>query len=170
MGFRVGILAASDRGARKEREHTSAQVIRELVEEELMGAIVEFRIVPDEKQEIMAALIEMTDYYEANLVITTGGIGLKPRDVTPEATLEVVERLAPGFAEAIRSAMIAADLPEALCMRGISGLRGQSLILNLPADPKGVHESMKAVMGYLPTALNQLEGRESGDGGDGGSF
>lgn len=163
MGFRVGILATSDRGARGEREHTSAQVIRELVEEELMGEIVEYRIVPDEKPEIMAALIEMTDYYRANLVITTGGIGLKPRDVTPEATLEVIDRLAPGFSDAIRSALLEKELPQALCMRGISGLRGQSLILNLPADPKGVHEGMESVMPFLPEALVQLEGREIGE-------
>lgn len=161
MGFRVGILATSDRGARGEREHTSAQVIRELVEEELMGEIVEYRIVPDEKTEIMAALIEMTDYYRANLIITTGGIGLKPRDVTPEATLEVVDRLAPGFSDAIRSALLEKELPQALCMRGVSGLRGQTLILNLPADPKGVHEGMEAVMSFLPEALVQLEGREN---------
>lgn len=161
MGFRVGILATSDRGARGEREHTSAQVIRELVEEELLGEIVEYRIVPDEKTEIMAALIEMTDYYRANVIITTGGIGLKPRDVTPEATLEVVDRLAPGFADAIRAALLAKELPQALCMRGVSGLRGQTLILNLPADPKGVHEGMEAVMGFLHEALVQLEGREN---------
>jgi molybdopterin adenylyltransferase len=160
VGFRVGILATSDRVARGEREHTSSQVIRELVEEELMGEIVEYRIVPDEKPEIMAALIEMTDYYRANLIITTGGIGLKPRDVTPEATLEVVDRLAPGFSDAIRSALLAKALPQALCMRGVSGLRGQTLIMNLPADPKGVHESMEAIMGFLPEALVQLEGRE----------
>ena len=160
MGFKVGILATSDRGARGEREHTSAQVIRELVEEELMGEIVEYRIVPDEKSEIMAALIEMTDYYQANLIITTGGIGLKPRDVTPEATLEVIDRLAPGFADAIRSALLARELPQAVYMRGVSGLRGQTLIINLPADPKGVLEGMAAVMGYLPEALLQLEGRE----------
>jgi molybdenum cofactor synthesis domain-containing protein len=157
----VGILATSDRGARGEREHTSAQVIRELVEEELMGEIVEFRIVPDEKPEIMAALIEMTDYYRANLIITTGGIGLKPRDVTPEATLEVIDRPAPGFADAIRIAMLNKELPQALCMRGVSGLRGQTLIMNLPADPKGVHEGMEAIMGFLPDALLQLEGREA---------
>lgn len=163
MGFRVGILATSDRGARGEREHTSAQVIRELVEEELMGEIVEYRIVPDEKPEIMAALIEMTDYYRANLIITTGGIGLKPRDVTPEATLEVIDRLAPGFSDAIRTALLAKDLPQALCMRGVSGLRGQTLIMNLPADPKGVHEGMESIMGFLREALVQLEGGEHED-------
>lgn len=162
MQFKVGILATSDRGARGERQHTSAQVIREMVEEELMGEVVEFRIVPDEKPDIMAALIEMTDGYGANLVLTTGGIGLKPRDVTPEATLEVVDRLAPGFADAIRSALLAKSLPHAMCMRGISGLRGQALIINLPADPKGVHESFAAIMDYLPEALAQLHGFDIG--------
>lgn len=160
MHFKVGILATTDRGARGERVDTSSQVIRELVEEELMGEIVELRIVPDEKPEIMAALIEMSDYHRANLIITTGGIGLKKRDVTPEATLEVVDRLAPGFADAVRNSMLQKSHPQAMCMRGVSGLRGQTLIINLPADPRGVHESMEAIMDHLPGALAQLEGFE----------
>ena len=107
MRWKVAILTASDRGFRGEREDTSAQVIRELVEEEMNGEIVEYRVVPDEKDEIMAALIEMTDYYEASLILTTGGTGLAARDVTPEATLGVVDRLAPGFAEAMRAGAMA---------------------------------------------------------------
>jgi molybdopterin adenylyltransferase len=98
MRWKVAILTASDRGFKGEREDTSAQVIRELVEEELQGEIIEYRIVPDEIKEIMASLIEMTDYYQADLILTTGGTGLSPRDVTPEATLQVIERLVPGIA------------------------------------------------------------------------
>lgn len=94
MVWKTAILTASDKGARGEREDTSAQVIRELIEEELGGEIVEYRIVPDEPDEIIAALIEMTDYFHADLVLTTGGTELAIRDVTPEATRRVVERSA----------------------------------------------------------------------------
>ena len=92
MAWKTAILTASDKGARGEREDTSAQVIRELVEEELGGEIVEYRIVPDEQDEIIAALIELTDYFQADLVLTTGGTDLAIRDVTPEATRRVIER------------------------------------------------------------------------------
>src|SRR5690554_6251762 len=104
MRWKVAILTVSDKGARGEREDTSAQVIRELVDEELNGEIIDYRIVPDEMSEIMAALIEMADYYRADLILTTGGVGLGQRDLTPEATKEVMDREAPGFAEAMRSA------------------------------------------------------------------
>src|SRR6185437_4941166 len=100
MRWKVAILTASDKGSRGEREDTSAQVIRELVEEELGGIIVDYRIVPDEQDEIMAAIIEMTEYYQADLLLTTGGTGLAVRDVTPDATLRVVDRVIPGLAEA----------------------------------------------------------------------
>jgi molybdopterin adenylyltransferase len=96
MAWKTAILTASDKGARGEREDTSAQVIRELVEEELGGEIVEYRIVPDEQDEIIAALIELTDYFQADLVLTTGGTDLAIRDVTPEATRRVIEREVPG--------------------------------------------------------------------------
>lgn len=163
MRWKVAILATSDSGARGEREDTSAQVIRELIEEEIQGEIVEYRIVPDEKPEIMAALIEMTDYFQADLVFTTGGIGLKTRDVTPEATLEVTDRLAPGFVETIRATVKQRD-PYAMLTRGVSGLRGQTLIINLPAEPKGVHESLAAIIDQLPMALRLLKGAEPDDG------
>lgn len=161
MRWKVGLLTASDQGSRGEREDTSAQVIHELVEEELQGDIVEYRIVPDETDEIMAALIEMTDYYKADLILTTGGIGMGPRDVTPEATLEVIDRLAPGFAEAMRAAMMQRT-GLGMMTRGVSGIRGQTLLLNLPGDPKGVHECLAAVMDQLPVALTMIRGKGGG--------
>jgi molybdopterin adenylyltransferase len=163
MRWKVAILTASDKGSRGEREDTSAQVIRELVEEELMGDIVDYRIVPDEMDEIMAALIEMTDYYKADLIITTGGTGLAPRDVTPEATLNVIDRLVPGLAEAMRTASTL-KTRRAMLSRGIAGLRGSTLIINLPGSPKGVHENLQAIMDQLPHALNILTGREGEHG------
>jgi molybdenum cofactor synthesis domain len=157
MRWKVAILTASDKGSRGEREDTSAQVIRELVEEELGGEIVDYRIVPDEQDEIIAAVIEMTEYYQADLILTTGGTGLAPRDVTPEATLKVVDRLVPGIAEAMRIGALQ-KTRRAMLSRGVCGIRGQSLIINLPGSPKGVHESLMAIMDQLPHALEIITG------------
>jgi molybdopterin adenylyltransferase len=158
MRWKVALLTASDKGSRGEREDTSAQVIRELVEEELSGEIVDYRIVPDEMDEIMAALIEMTDYFQADLVITTGGTGLAPRDVTPEATIKIIDRIVPGLAEAMRIGAIQRTR-SAMLSRGVCGIRGRSLIINLPGSPKGVHENLMAIMDQLPHALSILSGR-----------
>ncbi|MFF2093768.1 molybdenum cofactor biosynthesis protein B [Paenibacillus sp. NPDC058174] len=158
MDWKVAILTASDKGSRGEREDTSAQVIRELVEEELGGEIVDYRIVPDEQDEIMAAIIEMTEYYQADLVLTTGGTGLAARDITPEATLKVVDRLVPGLAEAMRMGALQ-KTRRAMLSRGVCGIRGQTLIINLPGSPKGVHEGLMAIMDQLPHALEIVSGR-----------
>jgi len=157
MQWKVAILTASDKGARGEREDVSAQVVRELVEDELGGAIVDYRVVPDEQDEIMAALIEMTEYYEANLVITTGGTGLSARDVTPEATLKVIDREVPGIAEAMRIGALS-KTRRAMLSRGVCGIRGNTLIINLPGSPKGVSESLLAIIDQLPHALTILSG------------
>ncbi|GMK46448.1 MULTISPECIES: MogA/MoaB family molybdenum cofactor biosynthesis protein [Paenibacillus] len=157
MRWKVAILTASDKGSRGEREDTSAQVIRELVEEELGGEIVDYRIVPDEQDEIIAAMIEMTEYYQADLVLTTGGTGLAQRDVTPEATLKVVDRLVPGISEAMRMGALQ-KTRRAMLSRGVCGIRGQALIINLPGSPKGVHESLMAIMDQLPHALEIVTG------------
>lgn len=158
MVWRTAILTASDKGARGEREDTSAQVIRELVEEELGGEIVEYRIVPDETDEIIAALIEMTDYFHADLVLTTGGTELAIRDVTPEATRRVIEREVPGMAEAMRMTVMQKNR-SAMLFRGIAGIRGRTLIVNLPGTPRGVHESLAALMDLLPEALLMVTGQ-----------
>jgi molybdopterin adenylyltransferase len=163
MHWKVAILTASDRGYRGEREDTSAQVIRELIEEEIQGEIIEYRVVPDEMDEIMASLIEMTDYYQADLILTTGGTGLAPRDVTPEATLNVIDRVAPGFAEAMRMTSMQ-KTPKAMLSRAVSGIRGRTLIINLPGSPKGVQENLMAIIDQLPHALGILTGKEGDHG------
>ncbi|WP_341279388.1 MogA/MoaB family molybdenum cofactor biosynthesis protein [Paenibacillus sp. FSL H8-0537] len=162
MQWKVAILTASDKGSRGEREDTSAQVIRELVEEELGGVIVDYRIVPDEQDEIMAAIIEMTEYYQADLLLTTGGTGLAIRDVTPDATLRVVDRVIPGLSEAMRFGAIQ-KTRSAMLSRGVCGIRGKSLIVNLPGSPKGVHESLMAIMDQLPQALEIISGTQGED-------
>ncbi|WP_256759023.1 molybdenum cofactor biosynthesis protein B [Cohnella sp. WQ 127256] len=157
MRWKVALLTASDKGSRGEREDTSAQVIRELIEEELHGDIVDYRIVPDDQDEIRAALIEMADYFQADLVLTTGGVGLAYRDVTPEATLMIAERIVPGIPEAMR-ATVTQRSREGILFRGICAIRGRTLILNLPGDPKGVHDHLMAIMDILPEALDQVKG------------
>ncbi|QTH43739.1 MogA/MoaB family molybdenum cofactor biosynthesis protein [Cohnella sp. LGH] len=161
MRWKVALLTASDKGARGEREDTSAQVIRELIEEELHGDIVDYRIVPDEQDEIRAALIEMADYFQADLILTTGGTGLAYRDVTPEATIRVAERIVPGIPEAMRAAVSQRSRYAAL-FRGVCAIRGRTLILNLPGEPRGVHEHLMAVMDLLPEALDQVKGMRGG--------
>lgn len=157
MRWKVAILTASDRGAKGEIELTTALVIRELVEEELHGEIIEDRVVPDEMDEVMAALIEMSEYYQADLILTTGGAGLQARDITPEATREVIDREIPGFGELIRRSQAASDLRSSL-FRGTAGLRGQTLIVNLPSHPKGVSVAMMALMPDLEAAMTVLAG------------
>jgi molybdopterin adenylyltransferase len=158
MKWKVAILTASDKGAQGERDDVSAQVIREIVEDEMGGEVIEYRIVPDEVDEIMAALIEMTDYFEAHLVITTGGTGLAPRDVTPEATKNVIDKEVPGIAEAMRMGAMH-KTRRAMLSRGICGIRGNSLIINLPGSPKGVSESLHAIVDQLPHALYIMTGQ-----------
>ncbi len=157
MRWKVALLTASDKGSRGEREDTSAQVVRELVEEELGGDIVDYRIVPDDQDEIRAALIEMADYYQADLVLTTGGTGLGLRDVTPEATLKIAERVIPGMAETMRAAEMQRSRMGML-FRGVCAIRGNALIVNLPGDPKGVSEHLMAIMDMLPEAMEQVKG------------
>jgi len=163
MRWRVAVLTASDRGARGEKEDASAQIIRELAEEEIQGMVVDYRVVPDEMDEIMAALIEMADYHLADLIITTGGTGLGPRDMTPEATAKVIEREVPGMAEAMRAAAMQSGR-QAMLTRGICGIRGRTLIMNLPDHPKWVHISLAAVLDQLPTALHMVSGRKEAAG------
>ncbi|SFA96367.1 molybdenum cofactor synthesis domain-containing protein [Cohnella sp. OV330] len=157
MIWKVALLTASDKGSRGEREDTSAQVIRELVEEELGGEIVDYRVVPDEQDELRAALIEMCDYFQADLVLTTGGTSLGLRDVTPEATLMVSERTVPGMTEAMRAAVMQRSRHYML-YRGVIAIRGRSLIVNLPGDPKGVNDMLMAIMDQLPDALLLVSG------------
>lgn len=157
MVWKTAILTASDKGARGEREDTSAQVIRELVEEELGGEIVEYRIVPDEPDEIIAALIEMTDYFHADLVFTTGGrswrsatLRPKRRDGSSSARFRAWRK---------RCVTRRCKNPAAMLFRGIVGIRGRTLIVNLPGTPKGVHENLAAIMEQLPEALLMVTGQ-----------
>ena len=152
----VGILTLSDQGSRGARQDTSGAAIRELVGD--MGADVQrYAILPDERQEIVAVLRDWADSGELDLILTTGGTGLAPRDVTPEATLEVVERLVPGLAEAMRMEGLR-HTPMAALSRAVVGARGQTLIVNLPGSERGVRESLAAILPALPHAVETLRG------------
>ncbi|ADG06028.1 molybdenum cofactor biosynthesis protein [Kyrpidia spormannii] len=156
-GWTVAIVTCSDKGAKGERPDTSGEVIRDYVTGRGM-AVRGHRVVPDERDQIEAALVYYCDVERVDLVLTTGGTGLGPRDVTPEATLTVVERLVPGIPERMRAAT-AAVTPTAILSRSVAGIRGQTLIVNLPGNPKGVQECLEAVGDVLPHALGVLSGR-----------
>jgi molybdenum cofactor synthesis domain-containing protein len=161
--FTLGILTISDRGSRGEREDESGKAIRELVAT-LDARPVKHDVVPDEKEVISERLVEWVDKEGIDLIMTTGGTGLSPRDVTPEATLAVVERVAPGFAEAMRAKSLR-KTPRAMLSRAVAGIRGQSLIINLPGSPRAVRECLEAILPVLPHAMETLKG-EAGDCGE----
>ena len=157
---RIGILTVSDRSARGERDDASGPVIRSFVEERLQWLVVEQHIVPDERDKVREILIDWCDDLRLNLIFTTGGTGFAPRDVTPEATRDVIEREAPGLAEAMRADSLT-KTPHAMLSRAVCGLRGLTLIVNLPGSPKAVRENLDAIAAALPHAINLL--REAPD-------
>ena len=193
MGFRAIIITVSDRGARGEREDLSGPEIARM----LAGVGMEIagrRIVPDEKELIRRVLLEGSDGEDADLIVTTGGTGVSPRDVTPDATLKVIEKEVPGFSEAMRAeslkktphAMISRAVspeatreviekeipgmaeamrrqsssltPHAMLSRAVAGIRGRTLIINLPGSPKGARENLGVLLPALPHAIEKIRG------------
>lgn len=159
--IRVAILTASDKGSRGEREDKSAAVIREMIAG--LGEVVAYAVVADEQPLLAAKMREFADEAGVDLILTTGGTGFSPRDVTPEATREVIEREVPGLPEAMRAAGLQAT-PQAMLSRAIAGIRGRTLIVNLPGSPKGVRENLAAILPALPHGIAILKG-EAGECG-----
>lgn len=156
--YRAGIVTLSDKGAAGEREDVSGAVIKEMLE--AAGFKVEScRLLADEKEELKAELIRLSDEVKCDLVLTTGGTGFSPRDVTPEATLSVAHRDAPGIAEAIRAYSMTVT-KRAMLSRGASVIRNDTLIINLPGSPKAVRESLEYILDTLPHGLDILSGRD----------
>ena len=160
----VGILTVSTKGAAGAREDTSGDAIHELVAASpLEATVVERAIVPDDRASIESVLRHWADDLRLNLVLTTGGTGLSPTDITPEATLAVVERLVPGLAEAMRMESLRVT-PMAMLTRAVAGCRGATLIVNLPGSPKGVRECLAVILPALPHAIDILTTRVTDHG------
>jgi len=153
--YKLGIITASDKGARGEREDKSGEIIKEKLLP--LADLVAYRIVPDEKEELKNALVELTDESKVDLILTTGGTGFSPRDVTPEATLEIVDRLVPGIPEAMRWRSYQIT-PKAMLSRGTAGIRKNTLIINLPGSPKAVEECLDVILPVLEHGLEILKG------------
>ncbi len=159
--MRAAILTISDKGSRGEREDTSGAYIKEALEKE--GAdLVAYEIVADDFEAIRAKLIIYADIKNVDVILTTGGTGLSPRDVTPEATLDVLTRHADGFAESMRAASFKIT-PQAMLSRAVSGQRDNTLIINLPGSLKAVREHLAIILPVLPHALEMVLGREHGE-------
>jgi molybdopterin adenylyltransferase len=151
----IGVLTISDSGAKGARPDTSGERIRSMLSRLPEAVIRAGAILPDERELIESTLREWSDKSQLNLILTTGGTGLSPRDVTPEATLAVIEREAPGIAEAMRAVSIQ-HTPFGMLSRGIAGTRGRTLIINLPGSPKAVQECLECILPVLPHAVNLL--------------
>ena len=157
------IVCVSDRCSQGVCQDKSGPLIKELVSP--LGKTAEYILVPDEKEKIEKALIYLCDDVKADVVLTTGGTGFAPRDITPEATKAIIEREAPGIAEAIRIKSLQIT-PKAMLSRSMSGIRGKSLIVNLPGSPKAVRESLEFILPVLPHAVEVLSGNTQSCGGN----
>jgi molybdopterin adenylyltransferase len=155
--IRVGILTISDRSARGERADASGPALAQAVSQQLPDAVVTVTaIVPDELAQISAALTAWADELRLDLILTTGGTGFAPRDATPEATRSVLDREAPGLAEAMRAASLRVT-PHAMLSRSVTGIRGHTLIINLPGSPKAALENLETILAVLPHAIELLQ-------------
>ena len=151
----IGVLTISDGASHGARQDVSGETIRAMIAQLPDAVLSAGAIIPDERDEISAFLREWSDEKHLHLILTTGGTGLAPRDVTPEATKAVLDREAPGIAEAMRAVSIQ-HTPFGMLSRGVAGTRGQTLIINLPGSPKAVKECLECILPVLPHAINLL--------------
>ncbi|MFQ5859578.1 MAG: MogA/MoaB family molybdenum cofactor biosynthesis protein [Anaerolineae bacterium] len=155
--IRVGILTVSTKGAAGEREDTSGDLLGQIVRDELAGGTVAERsLVPDDPHRIRTTLVHWADELKLDLILTTGGTGFSPYDLTPEATREVIERETPGLVFAMLQVGLS-KTPHAMLSRATAGIRGKTLIINLPGSPKSVRESLDAILPALPHGVELLK-------------
>ena len=153
----VAVLTLSDKGSKGEREDLSGPLIQNILKG-INGEIRFYDVLPDEKELIKGKLIEYAE--KVDLILTTGGTGLSPRDVTPDATIEVIDRQVTGIAEAIRFEGYK-KTKRAMLSRAVAGVRGRTLIINLPGSPKAVRENLEVIMDVLPHAIEKIKGDPS---------
>jgi molybdenum cofactor synthesis domain-containing protein len=157
--IRLAIVTVSDKASTGEREDAGGPAIREaLADGGVEFTEMDYRIVPDEEQLIGEALFHLSERSDVDLILTTGGTGLAPRDVTPQITLHSIDYEVPGIAEAMRAASLKVT-PMGMLSRGVAGVRKRTLIINLPGSPKAVHENLGAISGALQHAVDTLRGR-----------
>ncbi|HYE10759.1 MAG TPA: molybdopterin adenylyltransferase [Patescibacteria group bacterium] len=157
--FKVGIITVSDKGSKGQRVDESGPAIEQMIKE-IGGMVERYVIIPDEQEQIKEELIHMSDELGISLILTTGGTGFSKRDVTPEATLEVIHKLVPGIPEAMRARSLQIT-PKAMLSRAQAGIRNNSLIINLPGSPKGVRENLEVVIPALRHGIEILLGEAS---------
>ena len=154
--FTVGILTISDKGSQGQRHDKSGELVRDSLFK-LDSSVIKYEIIPDEQEVIASKLAEWADKAGVDVILTTGGTGLSQRDVTPEATLAVIDKSVPGFAEAMRIKSLE-KTPMAMLSRATAGVRGKCLIINLPGSPKAVRECLEVVLPAIPHAVEIIKG------------
>jgi len=157
--FKVGILTLSDKGSKGEREDLSGKALKEFSKNE-GWQVIKYEIIPDEKEEIIKVLKTWVDKEQLDLIITTGGTGVYPRDVTPEATKEILEKEIPGIPEYIRYISYPIT-PMAALTRGVAGVRKETLIINLPGSPKAINEIFPKLIPIIKHAIKKIKGDPS---------
>ncbi|MBI4974626.1 MAG: MogA/MoaB family molybdenum cofactor biosynthesis protein [Candidatus Omnitrophica bacterium] len=156
--YKVAVLTISDKCSQGKREDETGRIAQEIIKK-LPGEVVKYEIIPDEPATIKARLIDYCDNLKVDLVLTDGGTGFTVRDNTPEATKAVIEKEVPGIPEAMRVACLAST-KRAMLSRAVSGIRGRTLIVNLPGSTRGARESLEAILEGLPHGLDMIAGKE----------
>ncbi len=159
MEIFAGVITISDKGFRGEREDQSGREIIEMLKDAGID-VASSKIIPDEKDRIKEAIIDFADKKNIPLIVTTGGTGVSPRDVTPDATLEVIDKEVPGMAEAMRHAS-SDKTPHAMISRAVVGIRGKTLIVNLPGSPRAVRENLAVILPALRHAVEKIKGDDA---------
>ncbi len=157
--IKCAIITLSDKGSRGEREDRSGSLLKDLVENNL-GVVEHYEVIPDEKELIIQQLLRFCEKDKVDLILTTGGTGVSPRDVTPDATKVVIEKEIPGFGELMRIESLK-KTPHAILSRATAGVRGETLIINLPGSPKAVKECFEAIKGAIPHAIEKIKGSDT---------